>query len=180
MTPSEQNVASADELFPLVYGELRRLAAERMAHERPDHSLDATALVHEAYLRLQSGQKFQNRAHFFAAAAEAMRRILVDHARRRHTLKRGGAANRAASVAPPPESNAPYQPDELLEIHEALTRFEALHPLKSQVVMLRFFAGLSGDQIADTLGISSSTVDNYWAYARAWLRAEIDGTPKKI
>jgi RNA polymerase sigma factor (TIGR02999 family) len=167
------NPNAAHELLPLVYDELRKLAATRMASERPDHTLDSTALVHEAYLRLVGDQRYEGRGHFFAAAAEAMRRILVNHARDRKRLKRGGGNDRVelnSDIA-----YAPERDDRLLELDEALERFAAIEPQKAQLVKLRSFVGLSLDQAAEVLGISPSTADRWWAYARAWLRLEISG-----
>src|SRR5580704_7923079 len=164
---------AAAELLPLVYDELRKLAAAKMAAESPGQTLNATALVHEAYLRLVGDQHFDGRGHFFAAAVEAMRRILVDRARARQSLKRGGDRQRVeldqVDVADRPI------PDDLIAVNDALTKFEKADPLKAELVKLRFFAGLTGDQAAAALGISPSTADNYWVYARTWLRLEIEG-----
>ncbi|MBX9623713.1 MAG: sigma-70 family RNA polymerase sigma factor [Gemmataceae bacterium] len=162
---------AAGRLLPLVYDELRKLAAARMAAERPDHTLDATGLVHEAYLRLLGGQRFAGRAHFFAAAAEAMRRILVEAARRRATLKRGGAAARVHldEVASPTAD-----PDgQLLAVHEALDELAAADPEAATLVKLRFFAGLTAPEAADALGMSVRSAHDLWAYARSWLRREL-------
>jgi RNA polymerase sigma factor (TIGR02999 family) len=168
---------AAAQLLPLVYEELRELAAARMAQERADHTLQPTALVHEAYLRLVGGATAQatwdSRGHFFAAAAEAMRRILVENARHKKSVKAGGGAHRveladAEPALPPPD-------DDLLALHEALRRLEVLDRRKADLVKLRFFAGLTNEQAARTLGISPSTADNDWAYARSWLRLEMRG-----
>ena len=159
---------AAAELLPLVYDELRKLAATKLSHEQPGQTLDATALVHEAFLRLVGGQRFEGRGHFFAAAAEAIRRILVEQARRRQAVKRGGQHRR--EELDPDLVAAPAPDDELLALHEALDRLAAAHPEKAAVVKLRYFAGLTADQAAEALGISSSTVDRHWTYARAWLR----------
>jgi RNA polymerase sigma factor (TIGR02999 family) len=164
--------ASAD-LLPLVYGELRALAARRMRQERPEQTLQATALVHEAYLRLVDGSRMQmwdNRWHFFAAAAESMRRILVDSARRRGRLKRGGGQRRidldkAELAADGPDSGA----DDLVALDDALVALAGQHPEKAQLVNLRYFAGLTLEETAAAMGISLSTADRHWAYARAWL-----------
>jgi RNA polymerase sigma factor (TIGR02999 family) len=164
---------AAKQLLPLVYDELRQLAAARMAAERPDHTLDATALVHEAYLRLVGDQHFENRRHFFAAAAEAMRRILIENARRRRRQKRGGGLERFDLDAAP--LAAPENDERLLALDAALDRFAALEPLKAELLKLRSFGGLSLDDAAAALGISPSTADRWWAYARAWLRVEISG-----
>ena len=165
---------AAVQLLPLVYDELRRLAAAQMIREKPGQTLDATALVHEAYLRLvgPAGEMvFANRRHFFAAASEAMRRILVENARRKHRQKRGGNLHRVELDAD--ALIAPESDERLLALNEALERFIALDPDKAELVKLRSFAGLSLDQAAAVLGISPSTADRWWAYARAWLRVEI-------
>jgi RNA polymerase sigma factor (TIGR02999 family) len=158
---------AAADLLPLVYAELRELAAARMAGERPEHTLEPTALVHEAYLRLVGDQRFEHRGHFFAAAAEAMRRILVDHARRKGARKRGGAGERQdldlATFA------APERPDDLLALDEALQKLAEEDPLCADLVKLRFFAGQTLEEAADTLGIARRTADRYWAFARSWL-----------
>jgi RNA polymerase sigma factor (TIGR02999 family) len=156
------------ELLPLVYGELRKLAAVKLANEKAGQTLDATALVHEAYLRLVGDQQFDGRGHFFAAAAEAMRRILVEQARRRTSLKRGGGAERESVE---PDQIACQSPDdELLALSDALDAFAALHPEKAELVKLRYFAGLTADEAAAVLGVSPSAADRQWAYARAWLK----------
>jgi RNA polymerase sigma factor (TIGR02999 family) len=158
---------AAAELLPLVYDELRKLAAARMAAERADHTLDATALVHEAYLRLVGDQGFEHRGHFFAAAAEAMRRILVESARRKAAEKRGGGRSRidldAALLA------SDDAPDDLLELDDLIDRFARVNPRAAELVKLRFFAGLTGDEAAAVMGISPRAADSLWAYARAWL-----------
>jgi RNA polymerase sigma factor (TIGR02999 family) len=165
---------AANELLPLVYDELRKLAAVRMAQENPGQTLDATALVHEAYLRLvdkDSPLSFKDRTHFFAAAAAAMRRILVDNARRRKTQKRGGGLDRHCLDA----IAAPAVDDELLALEDALQKLAATDALKAKLVELRYFAGLTGDEAAEVLGVSPSTADRHWTYARAWLQAEVCG-----
>jgi RNA polymerase sigma factor (TIGR02999 family) len=167
----------ARELLPLVYDELRRLAAQRLAREVPGQTLQATALVHEAYLRLvgsQPDRPWDGRGHFFAAAAEAMRRILVENARRRHRAKRGG--NRARVDLDKAEPTAPETDDDLLALDEALERLAKKEPIKAELVQLRVFAGLTVAQAAEILELSTSTADRYWAYARAWLRVEIAGS----
>jgi RNA polymerase sigma factor (TIGR02999 family) len=162
---------AAAELLPLVYDELRRLAAAKMAGEARDHTLDATALVHEAYLRLTGERSFESRSHFLRAAAESMRRILVDHARARNAVKRGGDAHRVEL-----DSNHPARqsvPDDVEALDEALSRFAREHPRQAELVQLRFFGGLTLDECAAALGVSSRTADAWWAYARAWLAVEL-------
>jgi RNA polymerase sigma factor (TIGR02999 family) len=160
---------AAEQLLPLVYDELRKLAAAQMAHERPDHSLDATALVHEAYLRLVGDQRFDNRGHFFAAAAEAMRRILVDRARERYSLKRGGNINRVPLV-----DFADSDLDErLLHLDEALSRLATIDPRAARAVELHHFAGLTQIESAAVLDISDYQFRQKWAFARAWLKSEL-------
>src|SRR6478736_621330 len=158
---------AADALLPAVYGELRKLAAARLSAERPDHTLDATALVNEAYLRLVGDQRFDHRGHFFAAAAEAMRRILVESARKRNRLKRGGGRARVGldGVA----AGAPEADADLIDLDDALTRLEAAHPDAAGVVKLRHFAGLTIEEAAAALGVSVRTANRNWAFARAWL-----------
>jgi RNA polymerase sigma factor (TIGR02999 family) len=166
---------AAAELLPLMYSELRTLAAAKLAAEKPGQTLSPTALVHEAYLRLVGGQQFDGRGHFFAAAAEAIRRILVEQARRRAAAKRGGQRQR--EDLDPDRFVAPAPDDELLALHEALDCLAQGHPEKAELVRLRYFAGLTADQAADALGISPSTADRHWAYARAWLRRAMDPGP---
>jgi RNA polymerase sigma factor (TIGR02999 family) len=158
---------AAAALLPLVYDELRKLAAARMADEAPGHTLDATALVHEAYLRLLGDQQFDGCGHFFAAAAEAMRRILVDAARRKRGPERGGNLTRHDLDLDHLES--PARSVRLLDLDDALGQLEAIEPRAAEVVKLRYFAGLTVPEVAAALGISSRTADNDWAYARAWL-----------
>jgi RNA polymerase sigma factor (TIGR02999 family) len=170
------NPQAAQHLLPLVYDELRRLAAQKMAREAPGQTLDATALVHEAYLRLvdsAQAQYWNSRGHFFAAAAAAMRRILVDRARHKRSLKAGGDRHREELL----DIKMPgVGPDvDLLALNEALERLESQHKRRAELVKLRFFAGLTIEQAAQVLGISTSTADNDWAYARCWLRLEIEG-----
>jgi RNA polymerase sigma factor (TIGR02999 family) len=157
--------------MPLVYDELRKLAAVKMAQERPDHSLDATALVHEAYLRLIGNQRFDNRGHFFAAAAEAMRRILVDNARRKQRPKHGGGRHRVEADLD--RISAHRRPEDLLALDEALTRLAEESSIRADVVKLRFFAGLTVPEAAEALGISVATAERYWTYARTWLFSEL-------
>ena len=171
---------AGEELLPLIYDELRKLAAERMAQEKPGQTLQATALVHEAYLRLvaspgrksgESGQRWDSRGHFFAAAAEAMRRILVENARRKRTQKHGGNLVRRTLEDLPQDT--PELGDDLLALDEALEKLAKEEPVKAELVKLRHFAGLTVDEAAEALNISPATADRYWAYARAWLHAEI-------
>lgn len=168
------NARASDELLPLVYQELRKLAAQKLAHEPRGQTLEATALVHEAYLRLvdvEGQQHWDSRGHFFAAAAEAMRRILVENARRKKRLKHGGGLERAeldeAAIA------APQIAEDLLELDAALQRLEQKDLRKASLVKLRYFAGLTQEEAAAALGIGVSTADRDWAYARAWLFREI-------
>ena len=166
----------AAQLLPLVYDELRRLAAQRLAQEQPGQTLQATALVHEAYLRLvdvKKVQRWDSRGHFFAAAAEAMRRILVESARRRHSAKHGGQLQRLDLDTV--QSLAESPTDDLLALDEALTRLAHVNPRAARLVHLRYFGGLTIQQAAEVLGISSRTADADWAYARAWLLAAIRG-----
>ena len=157
---------SPAELLPLVYGELRQLAAAKLACEQPGHTLDATALVHEAFLKLGGERSFASRSDYLKAAAQAMRRILVDHARARNAAKRGGGRRVALEadhlVSPPPN-------DDLEALDEALSRLAVEHPHLAELVQLRHFGGLTLAQCADVLGVSARTADTWWAYARAWL-----------
>src|SRR5262245_41957063 len=165
---------AAGQLLPLLYDELRQLAAALFAREQPGQTLQATALVHEAYLRLigeEDRPRWAGRGHFFAAAAEAMRRILIDQARHKQSLRQGG--DRKRQPLEPGEIAAPEPASDVLAVNDALERFEQLDPLKAGLVKLRYFAGLTIPQAAEALGISSTTADRYWAYARAWLHAEL-------
>jgi RNA polymerase sigma factor (TIGR02999 family) len=165
---------AAADLLPLVYDELRQLAAARMAAENPGHTLDATALVHEAYLRLVGDQHFDGRGHFFAAAAEAMRRVLVNHARDRSRRKRGGGRNRVDLDRL--TSPAVATDDDLLELDDALDRLANEFPVAAELVKLRFFAGLPLGDAAEAMGLPRRTADRHWAFARAWLAdALVDG-----
>jgi RNA polymerase sigma factor (TIGR02999 family) len=164
-----------EQLLPLVYQELRKLAAQRLAQEAPGQTLQATALVHEAYLRLVDGEQAQlwdSRGHFFAAAAEAMRRILIDRARRQDAQKHGGGRQRIEL----PDLAEPAQGAslDLLALDEALQRLEALHPQKAHLVKLRYFAGCSLDEAADALGVARATAQRHWAFARAWLFGQLN------
>lgn len=160
---------AAYELLPLVYEELRKLAAAKMARENPGQTLQATALVHEAWLRLGGDDQpeWQNRAHFFAAAAEAMRRILIDNARRKNYLRHGGGIERVNIEGL--ELAAQMDDVQLLGLHEALDQLAQHDAEKAEIVKLRFFAGLTNEQVAKVLGVSEPTVKRHWAYARAWL-----------
>lgn len=170
---------AAEQLLPLVYEELRKLAAARMAREQPGHTLQATALVHEAWLRLagDAPSRWEGRGHFFAAAAEAMRRILVERARRRLAMKRGGGVvpvELDAVELPTPVTDD----DGLLRVNDALEKLAAIDPQKAELVKLRYFVGLSFDETASALGIAVPTAKQWWAYARAWLSVEL-GTAGK-
>jgi len=167
------DVQATDELLPLLYEELRLLAAQKLAKESSGQTLQATALVHEAYLRLlgDQGQTWQSRGHFFAAAAEAMRRILIENARRKHRLKRGGDRERVDLRDAEPATDGPC--DDLIALDEAIEKLARIDKVKADLVKLRFFAGLTGEQAAEALGISHNTADRYWAYARSWLHLEI-------
>jgi len=164
---------AAGELLPLVYEELRRLAAHKMSQEQPGQTLQATALVHEAYIRLveEAERKWDSRGHFFKAAAEAMRRILVENARRKQRKKHGGEHHRVGieDVACPAGSDS----EELLVLDNAITKLSEQEPLKADLVKLRYFAGLTSEQTAKALNVSKATADRYWAYARAWLLNEV-------
>jgi RNA polymerase sigma factor (TIGR02999 family) len=166
---------AAEGLLPLVYDELRRLAARRLAHEKPGQTLQATALVHEAYLRLVGTQDpgWDSRGHFFASAAEAMRRILVDNARRKKATKASGGRARVALAEAELVIEEPRV--DLLALDEALAALEAKDRRKADLIKLRYFAGLTVEQAAQALGISTSTADNDWAYARSWLRLSMLG-----
>ncbi len=176
LTAIEQGESrAAEQLLPLVYAELRQLAASKMAHEAPGQTLEATALVHEAYLRLigsEPNRHWNSRGHFFGAAAEAMRRILVDRARHKASLKAGGefqrhdVANIQLAIAAP---NL-----DILALNEALERLEVHDPGQAKLVKLRFFAGLTIEETAGVLGVSTTTVENDWAFAKSWLRLEME------
>jgi len=174
------NKSQASELLlPLVYDELRQLAAQKLVHEQPGHTLQPTALVHEAYIRLvgaANDSHWENRAHFFAAAAQAMRRILIDEARKKLSDKRGGRQQRIeleenALLADAQDS----KPDDLLALDEALLQFEAIEPLKAQLVKLRYFAGLTMKEAALALDISEASAKRFWIYSRSWLFGKIQG-----
>jgi RNA polymerase sigma factor (TIGR02999 family) len=166
--------SAAEQLLPLVYEELRKLAAAKMAQEQPGQTLQATALVHDAYIRLvdvDKAQHWDSRAHFFAAAAEAMRRILVGNARRKKARKRGGDIERVDVDLD--RLAVPTDDDRLLALDDALAKFSQIEPVKSELVKLRYFAGLSIKESAELLGVATATADRYWAYARAWIQQEM-------
>lgn len=170
--------ASAEQFFPAVYDQLRAAARRSLADERQGHTLQATALVHEAYVRLAGERRvpWQGRAHFYAAAAEAMRRILVDHARARAADRRGGDARRAArGLEGLPDLSSPEESAGFLILEEAISRLEVVDAKSAEVVRLRYFAGLDVDETAAALGVSAPSVKRAWAFARAWLRTELDG-----
>jgi RNA polymerase sigma factor (TIGR02999 family) len=176
LTAIEQGDAqAADKLLPLVYEELRKLAASRMVNERAGQTLQPTALVHEAWLRLvgKESPKFQNRAHFFAAAAEAMRRILIDNARRKRALRHGGGQQRVDLEHV--DLASPTDDDQLLAVNDALDKLATQSKPEAELVKLRYFVGMTLEEAADALGISARTADNYWAHARAWLFHELKG-----
>ncbi len=167
---------AAAELLPLVYDELRRLAAARLTEEKPGQTLQPTALVHEAYLRLvgpAANPRWEGRGHFFAAAAEAMRRILVESARRKQAIKRGGDGERV--VLDPEQFAAPERPEDILALDEALDQLARDEPRVAELVKLRYFAGLTIPQAAGVLGVAPRTADAWWAFARAWLLAKLRG-----
>jgi RNA polymerase sigma factor (TIGR02999 family) len=169
---------AAEELLPLVYDELRKLAAAKMSHEKPGQTLQGTALVHEAWLRLagDTAPQFQNRAHFFGAAAEAMRRILIERARRRLAAKRGsGGAKVDLDEIDLPQPIA--DDDQLLALDEALQNFARLEPRKAELVKLRYFVGMTFDEAAGALGIAVPTAKQWWSYSRAWLTVELRDRP---
>ena len=165
---------AADELLPVVYQELRRLAAQKMSHELPGQTLQATALVHEAYIRLvgAESQNFSGRTHFFAAAAEAMRRILIDNARRKYRLKHGGSRQKIDLNEIEPAIEAPS--DDLIALDEALERLAKMDKVKADLVKLRYFAGLTLEQAAGLLNLPERTAKRYWAHARAWLYRQVN------
>ena len=180
LTAIEQGDAKSTEaLLPVVYNELRRIAAHKMANEPAGHTLQPTALVHEAWLKLVAppAQSWQNRAHFFGAAAEAMRRILIARARRKGRQRRGSGAEHLD--VGDLEIASPVPEDQLLALNEALDRFAALEPQQAELVKLRYFVGLKIEEAADVLGISEATAKRWWAYARAWLFNEISPPPEQ-
>jgi RNA polymerase sigma factor (TIGR02999 family) len=165
---------AAEQLLPLVYDELRQLAAQKLAQEKPGQTLQPTALLHEAYLRLvdtERAQQWNSKGHFYAAAVEAMRRILVEQARRKQAQKRGGQANR--QELPESEIAAPQPDEDVLAVHEALERLSAADPVAADLVRLRFFGGLNMQEAADILGMSVRSAHDVWAYARSWLHRQM-------
>lgn len=173
---SKGDKQAAEELLPLVYNELRRLAAGKMSAEQAGHTLQATALVHEAWMRLSGGEQrnWENRAHFFGAAAEAMRRILVEHARRRNAIKRGSGVEHLELEESSIVLAAPA--DELLAINEALDKFAQAEPEAAELVKLRYFVGMTMQESADALNLPLRSAERLWTYARAWLKREIRNT----
>jgi len=170
--------SATDQLLPLVYDELRKLAAQKLAQDKPGQTLDATALVHEAYLRLvdsDQAPQWNSRGHFFAAAAEAMRRILIDRAREKLALKRGGEWKRIPLEEVDPPAGTP--PEDLLALDEALEQLTRLDPVASQLVKLRYFAGLSVEQAATALNLAVATAYRHWTFARAWLHRQVADRP---
>jgi RNA polymerase sigma factor (TIGR02999 family) len=168
---------AAEQLLPVVYDELRKLAAQKLAQEKPGQTLQATALVHEAYLRLvdvDKAQQWECRGHFFAAAAEAMRRILVENARRKNRLRHGGELHRQPLSDNEPAIGSPVDEIDLLCLHEALDQLEARSPRKAQVVKLRYFTGMTLPEVAQMLGIAQSTAEAEWTYAKAWLKRHME------
>ena len=173
--------SAAEQLLPLVYEELRKLAAARMVQESPDHTLQATALVHEAYIRLvdvDSPAHWNSRGHFFAAAAEAMRRILVDQARHKRSHRAGGGRKRIEISVVEPETQAPHL--DLLALDEALQQLEIRDPRACDVVKLRFFTGLTVPQVAQALSVSVATAENDWAYAKSWLNLQLSADAEEL
>ena len=167
------DLKAAERLLELLYDELRRLAASKMGREGPGQTLQPTALVHEAWLRLVSSQnpKFENRAHFFSAAAEAMRRILIERARRKLRIRHGGCLERVDLEGQ--DLAAPAEDEQLLAVHEALDNLAKDHPRQAEVVKLRYFVGMTNEETAEVLGVSIATVKNYWTFARTWIFNEI-------
>ena len=174
---SGERSVPADQLLPLVYAELRRVAAQKMAREAPGQTLQATALVHEAWMRVGGAeQSWENRAHFFGAAAEAMRRILIDRARSKRAERHGGGLERVD--VDEIEIATPAPEDELIAIHETIDQLAAHDAQKAELVKLRYFAGLTIEEAAEVLGISAATAKRYWSYARAWLFRKIKSAPR--
>jgi RNA polymerase sigma factor (TIGR02999 family) len=175
LTAVEQgDPTAAEKLLELLYEELRRLATSKMAHEAPGQTLQPTALVHEAWLRLVASKnpRFENRAHFFSAAAEAMRRILIDRARRKLAMRHGGSLERVDLEGQ--DLAAPAADEQLLAVHEVLNNLAKDHPVQAEVVKLRYFVGMTNEETAEALGVSVATVKNYWTFARTWIFNEIN------
>ncbi len=178
-TIAQGDAHAAEQLLPLVYDELRKLAAQKLAHEKPGQTLQATALVHDAYLRLVDGARaasWDSRGHFFAAAAEAMRRILVEKARRKQRLRHAGGLQRQPLEENEPVIESPVDALDLLAVNEALDRLEAVAPRRARLVKLRYFAGFTLPEVAELLGIAQSTAEAEWTYAKAWLKREMERT----
>ena len=173
---TRREAGAVDRLFPVVYDELRRLAGAYLRGERSDHTLQATALVHEAYVRLvdQTRVDWKNRSHFVAVAATAMRRVLIDHARQRGRIKRGGGQERV-TLDESVSDRSEWNPTDLLALDEALTRLGQQHPEKVGVVEMRFFGGLTVPECAEVMRVNPRTIERYWAYAQAWLYRELAG-----
>jgi len=165
---------AAEQLLPLIYDELRKLAGQKLAQEKPGQTLQATALVHDAYLRRTGDQHFDSRGDFFAAAAEAIRRILVETARRKNRLRHGGGRRKQSLDDDEPAIDAPVDAVDLLALDDALDRLEAASPRRARLVKLRYFAGFTLPEVADMLGISQSTAEADWTYSKAWLQREIE------
>ncbi|MCC6262904.1 MAG: sigma-70 family RNA polymerase sigma factor [Bryobacterales bacterium] len=174
---SSGDAGALEQLTPIVYDELRRIARRHLARERKDHTLQSTALVHEAYLRLigSSGSEYHNRQHFFAVAAQVIRRVLVDHARAVNAAKRGGGAQKILLEDQPEASTPAENVAEVLALHEALERLAVFDQQQERIVELRYFAGLSIEETAEVLGVSAATVKRDWVMARAWLARELKG-----
>ncbi|MCZ2154267.1 MAG: sigma-70 family RNA polymerase sigma factor [Bryobacterales bacterium] len=174
---SSGDANALEQLTPIVYDELRRIARRHLARERKDHTLQSTALVHEAYMRLIGGSvaEYHNRQHFFAVAAQVIRRVLVDHARAVNAAKRGGGAQKILLENQPEASSGPENIAEVLALHEALERLAGFDPQQEKIVELRYFAGLSIEETAAVLGVSAATVKRDWVMARAWLARELKG-----
>jgi RNA polymerase sigma factor (TIGR02999 family) len=179
---TEGSRRSADRLLEAVYDDLRKLAASYLRSERPDHTLQPTALVHEAYLRLidQSRVDWRNRSHFFAVAAQAMRRLLVDHARRRRRLRHGGDRLRVTLSGIAADSQDARSIDDVVAIDQALAKLALTEPEKAGLVELRFFGGLTAEEAAEVMGVSLRTVERYWLHARTWMYRELEGSPHEL
>ena len=172
---SDKNPGPADALFPVIYGELRHVARRYLGRERRNHTLQPTALAHEAWLRMRSSgdQHWKNNAHFFTAAAETMRRILIDRARRRKRVKHAGDLERVPMTDA--EAEAPDEDEPTLQVNAALEKLKKVNPPRAQVVLLKFFGGLTNQEVAEEMGVTERTVERYWAYSKTWLFREIRG-----